>query len=400
MADLITRPESRPEIEPEIACRPPARHAIPAASAVVAAHPDRGRRPRRRGLRGPDHPRGLSRQRDRDPDPVLRAQAAGLRCVPDVRRRGRGRGASADLVLAGVRAGDEGPDPDRGAAPPAPHEPRADLLRPQRLLPAAVPEQVPEPHRHPGLPQGQRRGRLAREHADLQADDPVPERPRPRLPGAVRGALPARRGRRGDRHPRQPPLRRRPGPQVDARRRGRSAAALRAPGPVGATGRGHRVRAGRDGRRVLPAAGRPRRDGLRARPGPRRDAPLRDPAVPAAEGRGPRGGVRIGHQARRQDGLQRRARHRFHARRPDQPGVRRRRRRDRLLRHQRAGDPRRGCGRVPRWPRVPADRDARPAVPRPRRQARRRHRRRVHLDGLLADVDPPGRGRGHPRLPP
>ena len=26
--------------------------------------------------------------------------------------------------------------------------------RPQRLLPAAVPEQVPEPHRHPGLPQG------------------------------------------------------------------------------------------------------------------------------------------------------------------------------------------------------------------------------------------------------
>ena len=96
--------------------------------------------------------------------------------------------------------------------------------RPQRLLPAALPEQVPEPHRHPGLPQGQRRGRLARVDPDLQADDPVPERPRPGLPGAVRGALPARRGRRGDRHPRQPPLRRRPGPQGDARRRRRSAA--------------------------------------------------------------------------------------------------------------------------------------------------------------------------------
>ena len=131
-----------------------------------------------------------------------------------------------------VRAGDEGPDPDRGAPPPAPDEPRADLQRPQRLLPAALPEQVPEPHRHPGLPQGQRRGRLARVRADLQAHDPVPVRPRPGLPGAVRGALPARRGGRGDRHPRQPPLRRRPGPQGDARRGRRPAAAVRAPGRV------------------------------------------------------------------------------------------------------------------------------------------------------------------------
>ena len=180
--------------------------------------------------------------------------------------------------------------------------------RPQRLLPAALPEQVPEPHRHPGLPQGQRRGRLAREHPDLQADDPVPERPRPRLPGAVRGALPARRGRRGDRHPRQPPLRRRPGPQVDARRGRRPAAAVRAPGADRAARRGHRLRAGRHGRRVLPAARRPRRDGLRARPGARRDAPLRHPAVPPAQGRGPRGRVRVGHPARRQDRLQRRAR--------------------------------------------------------------------------------------------
>ena len=63
-------------------------------------------------------------------------------------------------LLARGRAGHGRPDPDRGDAPAAPDQPRADLLRPQRVLPAAVPEQVPEPHRHPGLPQGERRGEL------------------------------------------------------------------------------------------------------------------------------------------------------------------------------------------------------------------------------------------------
>ena len=82
---------------------------------------------------------------------------------------------------------------------------------------------------------------------------------------------------------------------------------------------------------------------------------------------------------------------RLHARRPDQPGLRRGRRRDRLLRHEQAGHPGRGRGRGARRPRVPAHRDARPALPGPRRQAGRRHRRRLHLDGLLADVGPPGR---------
>ena len=320
--------------------------------------------------------------------------------MPDVRRRGRGRGAPADQLLARVRAGDEGPDADRGGPPAAPDEPRADLQRPQRLLPAALPEQVPQPHRHPGLPEGQRRGELARERPDLQAHDPVPVRPRPRLPGAVRGALPARRGGRGHRHPRQPPLRRRPGPQADAGRRHRPAGAVRAPGRVRPQGCGHRLRPGRHERRVLPAARRPRRDDLRARPGAGRHAPLRHPAVPPAEGRGPRGRVRVRHPARRQDGLQRRPRARLHARRPDEPRLRCRRRRDRLLRHQQAGHPRRGRRRVPRRPRIPAHGHARPAVPGPRRQARRRHRRRVHLDGLLADLGPPGRRRGHARLPP
>ena len=79
-------------------------------------------------------------------------------------------------------------------------------------------------------------------------------------------------------------------------------------GAIGPARRRHRVRAGRHGRRVLPAPRRPRRDRLRARPGARRHAPLRHPAVPAAEGRGPRSRVRVGHPARRQDRLQRRSR--------------------------------------------------------------------------------------------
>ena len=291
-----------------LARRAPARHAVAAAPAVDAAHPHRGRRPRRRGLRGPDDPRGLPRQRHRDPDPLLRAQAARLRRLPDVRRRGRGRGASADLVLAHVRGRDEGPDPDRGGPPAAADEPRADLQRPQRLLPAAVPEQVPQPHRHPGLPQGQRRGATS-------ASRPGSSSGRSRSRSVLGRVCPAP----CEEHCRRdevdeaiairdtPPLRRRPGHQVDARRRRRPAGPVRAPGPDRPPGRGHRLRAGRHGRRVLPAPRRPRRHRLRARPGARRDAPLRHPAVPPAEGRGPRGRVRVGHPARRQDGLQRRA---------------------------------------------------------------------------------------------
>ena len=301
------------------------------------------------------------------------------------------RDAEAGMVVA---------DPDRGDAPAAADEPRADLLGPQRVLPPAVPEQVPEPHRHPGLPQGERRGQLARVDPDLQAHDPVPQRARPRLPRPVRGALPARRGGRGDRDPRQPPLRRRPGHPRDARRGRRPAAAVRAAGRVRAPRRGDRLRARRHGRRLLPAAVRPRRDGVRARPVARRHAPLRHPAVPPAQGRGPRGRVRVGDPARRQDALQHGPRARLHARRPPEPGLRRRRRRHRLLRHQQAGHPERGRGRGHRRPRVPADRDARPAVPGPRGQPGRRRRRRLHLDGLLADVGPPGRQRGHARLPP
>src|SRR6185436_20202023 len=133
------RPDHPPGTRRAHGARAPRRHprrappddAVAAAAAVDAAHPDRGRRPGRGGLRGPDDPRGLPRQRDRDPDALLRAQAAGLWRLPDVRRRSRGRGASADLVLATVRRRDEGPDPDRGGPPSPPDEPRADLLGPQ-----------------------------------------------------------------------------------------------------------------------------------------------------------------------------------------------------------------------------------------------------------------------------
>ena len=157
----------------------------------------------------------------------------------------------------------------------------------------------------PGFLKANAEGNWTREHPDLQADHPVPVGAGPRVPRAVRGPLPARRGRRGDRDPRHASLCRRPGAQGDARRRRRPAGPVRAAGALGPPGRGHRVGSGRHGRRVLPAHRRPRRHGVRARPGARRHAPLRDPAVPAAQGRGPRGRVRVGHPPRRQDGLQR-----------------------------------------------------------------------------------------------
>ncbi len=116
MADLIARPASSPEptlSERLLTTQSPQR---PQSTPAIRIEVD-GRR--RRGPRGPDDPRGLPRQRDRDPDPVLRAQAARLRRLPDVRGRGRGRGAPADQLLADGRAGDEGPDPDRGGPPAA-----------------------------------------------------------------------------------------------------------------------------------------------------------------------------------------------------------------------------------------------------------------------------------------
>ena len=80
----------------------------------------------------------------------------------------------------------------------------------------------------PGFLKANAEGEFRESAADLQADHPVPVHPGPGLPGAVRGALPPRRGRRGDRDPRQPPLRRRPGDPRDARAGRGPAAPVRA----------------------------------------------------------------------------------------------------------------------------------------------------------------------------
>ena len=114
-------------------------------------------------------------------------------------------------------------DPDRGRdgghhplraghREPAPR-PGADLLRPRRLLPAAVPVQVPDPGRHPRLPEGQLRGELGGGDPHPQAVSPVPGHPRPGLPRPVRDPLPARGGGHRDRHPRLASVLRRPGPR-------------------------------------------------------------------------------------------------------------------------------------------------------------------------------------------
>ena len=131
----------------------------------------------------------------------------------------------------------------------------------------------------------------------------------------------ARRGRRGDRDPRQPPLRRRPGHQGDARRGHRPAAPVRDAGRRPAAAPRSSAPARPDGRRLLPAAGRPRRDRLRARPGARRHAPLRHPAVPPAQGRGPRGRVRVGRSGSAARSSATRAGQGLHARRPPEPAA-------------------------------------------------------------------------------
>ncbi len=99
----------------------------------------------------------------------------------------------------------------------------------------------------------------------------------------------------------------------------------------------------------------------------------------------------VGHPPRRQDALQRRAGQGLHARRPAEPGLRRRPARRGLLRHQQAGHPRRGRRRRHRRPGVSADRDARPPVPGPRGQPGRGGGRRVHRHGLRPHLRPPGR---------
>ena len=112
------------------------------------------------------------------------------------------------------------------------------------------------------------------------------------------------------------------------------------------------------------------------------------------------GGVREPHRPGHPHGLRPRPGPRLHHRRPAEPGLRRGLRGDRLLRHEQARRPRRGRARRARRPGVPAHRDPRAAVPRPQGQAGRRHRRRLHLDGLHPHVAAAGRQRGDAGLPP
>ena len=216
-------------------------------------------------------------------------------------------------------------------------------------------------------------------------------------PGALRGALPARRGGRGHRHPRHPPLRRRPGPQGPGEGRP-GTGPLRGPAALGQARGGHRLRPRRRLGRLLPRHRRPRGDDLRARPGTRRHAPLRHPAVPPAQGRGAGARVPGPDRPRRDLHLQRRAGPRLHHRRSAEPGLRRGHSGHRLLRHEQAGRARRGRQGRARRPRIPEDRHAGQALPGLQGHARRGHRRRLHLDGLHAHLGPPGRAGGHARL--
>ena len=233
--------------------RAPAHDAEPAAPHVLARVHRRGRRhaasPGARARRSSTSAATTASRCRRSATSPSCPASAPAGCASS---RSRARTHPPISLLARGRAGDGRPDADAAPAPGPQDQPRADLQRPQRLLPAALPEQVPQPHRHPGLPEGQHRGQLHRVGAHLQAHHPVPERARPRLPGAVRGALPPRRGRGGDRHPRQPPLRRRPGAQgAGAGHEG--AGAVRGPARVGQARRGHRLGPGGHVGRLLPA---------------------------------------------------------------------------------------------------------------------------------------------------
>ena len=231
----------------------------------------------------------------------------------------------ADQLRHRDRGGDGHHHPLRAGDREPPDGPRAHLQRPRRVLPAALPVQVPDPRRHSRLPEAEHARQLGGGDAHPEALAAVPGHPRPRVPRPVRGPLPARGGRHRDRHPRLPPLLRRPGA------RGRRAGADPVAEGAGhrAQGGRHRRRSGRHGRRLLPPAPRPPLRRLRGRARAGRHAALRDPAVPAAEGvDGPRAEPRLG--ARRDPQAEHAARarlpHRRHHRR-----LRRDLRRHRLL---------------------------------------------------------------------
>ncbi len=88
---------------------------------------------------------------------------------------------------------------DRLAAHP-PHQPGDDALRPQRLLPAAVPGGLPDAHRHPRLSGIDCEGTEPRGGATGEGSVALPLYPRSDLPGALPGGLSPRPGGGRDRH--------------------------------------------------------------------------------------------------------------------------------------------------------------------------------------------------------
>ena len=241
-------------------------------------------------------------------------------------------------------------------------EPRADLHRPQRLLPAAVPEQVPEPHRHPGLPQGQRRGQLARVAPGSSSGRSRSRRVLGRVCPApceehcrrdeVDEAIAIRDSHRyaGDQVIKamlddgvDPPL-----PFERQAPTGRRAAVIGS-GPAGMAAAYYLLLAGHDVTVFErdPAPGGMLRYGI---------PQYRLPKVEVLEAEY-ESVTRLGGKIVCNAGLGRD----FTLDDLPEPGLRRGRRRDRLLRHEQARHPGRGRRRGPRRPGVPAHRDARPA---------------------------------------
>ena len=285
--------------------------------------------------------------------------------------------------------------------PAAQDEPGADLQRPQRVLPAALPEQVPQPHRHPGLPEGQHGRQLRRVGPHLQAHHPLPQHPRaasaPRRARSTAGATRSTRpspSATATATPATRSSRPRPKGHEGARCRSRSRppsgkrVAVIGSGPAGAAAAYYLAIAGhevtvyeRD-----PAPGGMLRYGI-----PQYRLPKDEVLAPEYEGLTDLGIRMVCDKALGRD---------FTVDDLQNQGF------DAVCvaigcyDTNKLGDPRRGCRRRPRRPRVPAHRHARPALPRPHGQARGGHRRRLHVHGLHAHLGAPGRQRGNARLPP
>ena len=161
-------------------------------------------------------------------EPKLAPYGACRICAVEV----EGQRRHADQLRHRDRGGDGHHHPLRSGHREPAHGARAHLQRPRRLLPAALPVQVPDPRRHPGLPEAEHARQLGGGDAHPEALAALPRHPRPRLPGAVRDALPARGGRHRHRHPRLAPLLRRPGAR--GRRARRRSRGRRSPTPAAA----------------------------------------------------------------------------------------------------------------------------------------------------------------------